>query len=75
MTKAVVIDMKLVAGGKQEFTYPRSRYIQWCSIDTFQRAKAELINKGFIEELENNKNLRKANVYRLLPNYRAWTPP
>ena len=30
---------------------------------TFLKAKQELIDKGFIDVVQNNKNLRRANIY------------
>lgn len=56
--------MKLEAGVNPIFEFPRSQYISLMSENTFQRAKAELIAAGFIDETENNANVRKPNKYR-----------
>ena len=45
-----------------EFTY--SDYSRFSSKGGFLKAKAELIEKGFIEEVQNNSNLRQPNLYK-----------
>lgn len=67
--------MLLESGGKREFTFPRSKYIRISSISAFKNAKEELISKGFIIEKQNNKNLRKANVYEFSEDWRRYEPP
>lgn len=56
--------MCMESAGKQTFEFPRSKYKDFMSSSTFDSAKKELIERGFIEEIEKNQNLRKANVYK-----------
>lgn len=51
-------------GGTTEFVFPASIYEKITTKPTFQKAKKELIEKGFIIEVQNNFNLRKPNVFR-----------
>lgn len=62
--KEIYSYMKLESGGCVEFEFPVSKYKDLMSTKTFLKSKAELIEKGFIEEKQNNKNLRKPNIYR-----------
>jgi hypothetical protein len=55
--------MKLESGGKRVFLFPKCKWRAYISSGGFQAAKKELIDKGFIIEVENNANLRKPNVY------------
>lgn len=71
----VYIHMLLEAGGKREFTFPRSKYMTISSISAFKNAKAELISKGFIKEKQNNANLRKANIYEFSDAWKWYEPP
>lgn len=52
------------SGGKREFTMPRSKYKNFLSPHGAQSAIYGLEKKGFIDIVEKNGNLRKANVYR-----------
>lgn len=56
--------MLIESGGKREFTMPRSKYGQFLSSHGAQSAIYGLEKKGFIDIVEKNGNLRKANVYR-----------
>lgn len=56
--------MKLEAGGKREFEYPRAKFIKIISRNGFQKALTELVRAGLIEVVEHNANLRKPNIYR-----------
>lgn len=67
--------MLLEAGGKREFTFPRSKYSKLAGNDVFQRAKDELIEKGFIKVKQNNANLRKANIYEFSEAWKTYMPP
>ena len=67
--------MLLEAGGNREFTFPRSKYIRISSISAFKNAKDELISKGFIKEKQNNKNLRKPNIYEFSDAWKQYEPP
>jgi len=62
--------MKLEAGGSVVFEFPRSKYISMIAENTFQRAKAELLEAGFIEVEENNANLRRPNKYRFSAHWK-----
>ena len=55
--------MRIESAGKKQFKFPHSKYRSYMSKPTFKKAKEELIKKGFIDEIQNNKNLRKANIY------------
>lgn len=55
--------MKIESAGKKQFKFPHAKYRSYMSKPTFKKAKDELISKGFIDEVQNNKNLRKANIY------------
>ncbi len=50
--------------GRRDFIFPYSAYKDIASKEGFQKARAELIEKGFIEIVQNNANLRKPNLYR-----------
>ena len=55
--------MRLESAGNKGFKFPHSKYCSYMTKPTFQKAKQELIDKGFIDIVQNNKNLRKANIY------------
>ena len=55
--------MLLESGGTKYFEFPHSKFKDICSKQAFQDAKKELVEKGFIEVEECNKNLRKPNKY------------
>ena len=67
--------MLLESGGKKEFTFTRSKYSKLSGHDVFQRAKDELIEKGFIRVKQNNANLRKANIYEFCDEWKRYNPP
>lgn len=73
--KIVYIHMLLEAGGKREFTFPRSKYNRIAGHTVFQNAKEELIQKGFIRIRQNNANLRKANIYEFSEEWKNYIPP
>lgn len=60
----VYIHMMLESGGKIQFTMPHRVYSQFVSGPAFQRAKAELIEAGFILEEKNGKGTRSDSVYK-----------
>ena len=55
--------MRIESGGKRSFTFPYAKYRSYMTKPTFQRVKQELIDKGFVDVIQNNKNLRKSNIY------------
>lgn len=73
--QVVYIHMLLESGGKKEFTFPRSKYNSIAGHTAFQNAKEELIQHGFIRVKQNNANLRKANVYEFIEEWKRYEPP
>ena len=71
----IYVHMLLESGGDRTFIFPRTKYKEFSGNTTFQRAKSELIEKGFIREKQNNKNLRKPNEYEFLEEWKKYTPP
>lgn len=55
--------MKIASAGKRQFKFPYSKYKSYMAKSTFFRSRDELIEKGFLEIVQNNKNLRQANIY------------
>lgn len=55
--------MRIESAGNRSFKFPHAKYRSYMSKPTFQKAKQELVNKGFIDVIQNNKNLRQANIY------------
>lgn len=74
-SKVIYIYMLLESSGKKEFTFPYSKFKNICSKPSFQDVKDELIKKGFISEKQNNKNLRKANIYEFSDIWKKYEPP
>lgn len=67
--------MLLEAGGKMEFEFPQQKWSKISSKDAFHRAKAELIEKGFITLKQSNANLRKPNIYAFSEGWKEYDPP
>ena len=67
--------MLLESGGKMQFEFPRSKVKMLCGNRAFQKARSELIEKGFIKEKQNNANLRKPNVYEFSDAWKIYEPP
>lgn len=63
-TSLIYIYMLDYSNGFQEFQFPKSIYNKLVSNETFKKAKAELIEKGFIEEVANGKNTRTESIYK-----------
>jgi len=61
----------LASKGKQRFQFPYSRYKNLMTKQTFQRVKQELIDKGFIEVVAHNGNLRKPNEYKFSDRWKG----
>lgn len=66
----IFVCMCMESAGKESFEFPRSKYKDYMSSRTFEKVKTELIKKGYIEEIEQNKNLRKPNVYRFVSSWK-----
>lgn len=43
-------------------------------VRTFIKARGELISRGFIEVIENNRYTRKANIYGFCGDWKTWKP-
>jgi hypothetical protein len=71
----IYLYMRLEAGGEREFVYTRSKYKDLCSNEAFQRAKNELIEKGFITVKENNAHRQKANIYEFSDKWKDSSRP
>lgn len=61
----VYVHMKMESGGKREFTLPYTKAMGIMDVSKggYKKAVDELCEKGFIDVVEKNANLRKANVY------------
>lgn len=59
----VYCHMRIESGGKRSFKFPYSKYKIFMTRPTFIKARDELVEKGFIDVVQNNQNLRKANIY------------
>lgn len=68
----IYVNMMLEAGGKAEFEFPYHKYKEYCSKDGFKNAVSELLQKGFIEVIENNKHRCKPNLYRFSDKWKNW---
>jgi len=62
--------MLLESGGNAIFEFPRCKYKSMLTNQTFQKVKMELVDKGFIEVVQNNANLRKPNKYRFIDEWK-----
>ena len=59
------------ANGKKRYTFPKSIYSKIMTNETFKKKKLELINLGFIEEIQNGKNTRTKNVYEFIDTWKT----
>lgn len=55
--------MRIESGGKRSFTFSHAKYRAFMSKPTFFKVLKELEEHGFIDVIQHNKNLRKANIY------------
>ena len=74
-TKIIYLYMTDFANGLQETTFPYSIYKHITTIETFKRAKKELIDKGFIEEIKNGRFTRTENVYKFIDKWKTLKQP
>ena len=67
--KIIYLLMILECNGNSRTTckYPHSRYIRICTKQTFIKAKRELIENGFIEEIHFPK---RASIYKLCDDWK-----
>ncbi len=64
MARLIYIHMVMHSGvNPSKFTYARGMYSKICSPDTFARAKRELKDNGFIEEVARYRS--SPNIYEL----------
>lgn len=63
------------AAGKSVFEFPHSVYSKYCSNDGFIKARAQLIEMGFIEVVINNRFTGKENKYKFSLAWREHIPP
>lgn len=63
--------MRIESGGNRSFKFPHAKYCSYMSKPTFIKAKQELIDKGFIDVVQNNQNLRKANIYAFSDRWKS----
>ena len=66
----LLIYMKDYAMFSDEFIFPKSMYDKICCNSTFQKAKKELIEKGFIIEKANGKFSLQPNIYEFSGNWK-----
>ena len=59
----VLCFMKIESAGKRSFTYSNVKYRSFMSKPTFFKAIKELEEHGFIDVIQHNRNLRRANIY------------
>lgn len=64
--------MRLESSGRKDFRFPYSKYRAYMSRPTFLKARDELVEKGFINIVRNNRNLRKANDYAFSERWKAF---
>jgi hypothetical protein len=67
----VYIHMMLESAGQKRFIFPKIKYIPFIPHHTFLKAKKELIENGFIEIIQNNRNLRKPNQYSFTEKWKS----
>lgn len=75
LSQMVYIRMIEHARGKSAFVFPKAIYSKSCSIGGFNSAKAELIERGFIEIVEDNRYTGKETKYHFILDWRNYTPP
>ena len=63
--------MKIESGGKKEFCFPHTKYQSYMSKPSFFKARDELVEKGFVDVVQNNKNLRRANIYAFIERWKT----
>ena len=63
--------MMLESGGNKDFTFPHAKFKAYLTKPTFYKARNELIERGLIDVIQNNRNLRKANVYTFSDRWKS----
>ena len=70
-SKMIYIYMTDYANGLQYFTFPKSIYEKITTKQTFQNAKKELIEHGFIEVIGYGKNTIDMNQYKFIDKWKT----
>ena len=73
-SKLLYIYMTDYARGRQEFTYPRRIFINLMSIETFRKAKNELIEHGFITVISEGGLYNNEAKYRFVSEWKKYMP-
>lgn len=71
----VYVNMRIESAGNQQFKFTFSKYKSYMTRPTFKKAVKDLEEKGFIDVVEHNANLRKANKYRFSEKWRSYIKP
>ena len=72
LTLQVYIYMVSEAKGHTAFTFPKRVYSKICSMAGFQKARDELIKKGFIEIVVDNRHTGKDTKYKFCDRWREF---
>lgn len=70
----IYVNMKLESKGNVQFEFPFSKYKSYMTRPTFEKGVNELVEKGFIDVVQRNANLRKPNVYRFSDKWKLYIP-
>ena len=68
--KELYIYMKLESAGKMEFEFPKKKYLKFTTAPTFEKAKKELINAGFLEVEADRHHQFKTTIYKFSCKWR-----
>lgn len=74
LSKLLYFYMTDYAEGKQEFTYPRRIYKNLMSLQTFQSARQELIEHGFIKITSEGGLFNNEAIYKFIGDWREYKP-
>lgn len=75
LSQVIYIQMVKQAKGKTAFEFPHSVYSKYCSNDGFNKAKVQLIERGFIEVITDNRFTGKENKYKFSSAWKEYIPP
>ena len=71
----VLIYMKMESAGKKQFEFPYAKYRSFMTKPTFSKALKDLVSHGFVDVVQNNRNLRKPNVYAFSERWKGYAEP
>ena len=74
LTLQIYIYMVMEAKGHTAFTFPYRVYSKLCSRAGFQKAREELIKKGFIEIVVDNRYKGEDTKYKFVTHWREYEP-